>query len=94
METVITIVTTALAVFVSVFSYYLSIKRKVKDVALEMINTAEVLNVSGKEKMEFAVNAVYEVVPSVAKPFITRDFVESTIQIIFDEVKAFAEKQK
>lgn len=75
--------------------YYVSIRNKVKNEALNAINNAESQNdKSGEEKMQLAIESVYSAIPVVAKPFISKDFIRIAIQAAFDQVEAFAEKQK
>ena len=92
-ETILSIVMTVLTVVVTIISYYLSVKKLIQEEALKAINIAEELDLLGEEKMAVAVDAVYKVLPLPAKAFVTKSMLEITIQAVFDQVKAFAEKQ-
>lgn len=92
-EIIITIITTVLAIAGAIAAYYIHIRKKIEDVALDAINTVENMDAVGKEKFDEAVNIVMGVIPVVAKPFIPRSVVEVVVQKIFDKVAEFAKKQ-
>ena len=92
-DTTLSIILGILSVVVTIFGYYMSIKKKVQEEALKAINSAEDLDTSGEKKMEFAVDTVCSIIPVMLKPFIGRDVVEMLIQVIFDQVEEFAKKQ-
>ena len=92
-EIIISIITTVLAIAGAIAAYYIHIRKKIEDVALDAINTVENMDAVGKEKFDEAVNIVMGVIPVVAKPFIPRSVVEVVVQKIFDKVAEFAKKQ-
>lgn len=96
-DLILNIVLAVATVGVSILSYYLSVKKLIQEQALAAINYAETygkeLELLGEEKMAIAVDAVYDVLPAIAKAFVTKQMLEMTIQAVFDQVKAFAEKQ-
>ena len=90
---ILTILFALLTIVVTIYSYYLSVRKKIEESALTAINDAEDLDAEGKEKMRVAVDTVYSLVPSVIKPFLNKQLVEVIIQSIFDKVEAYAKKQ-
>jgi len=74
-------------------SYYFHIKSKITKAATESIDKAEVSDKTGEEKFKEAVDLVMALIPTVAKPFFSRKFVENIVQMAFDSIKSFAEKQ-
>ena len=92
-DTILTISFALLTIIVTIYSYYLAIRKKVEACALDAINEAEELEAVGKEKMRAAVDTVYSIVPLVAKPFLSKELIEVIIQSIFDKVEEYAKKQ-
>lgn len=92
-EIIISIITTVLAIAGAIAAYYIHIREKIEDTALDAINTAENMDAVGKEKFNEAVNIVMGVIPAVAKPFIPKSVVEAVVQKVFDKVAEFAKKQ-
>ena len=90
---ILTILFALLTIVVTIYSYYLSVRKKIEESALTAINDAEDLDADGKEKMRVAVDTVYSLVPPVIKPFLNKQLVEVIIQSIFDKVEAYAKKQ-
>lgn len=93
METYINVALSILAVVVTFFSYYLAVKNKIEEAAKDAINAAEDLELIGQEKMQIAVEQVYNVIPSMMKPVFPKSFIEQIIQEVFDKMVEFAEKQ-
>lgn len=93
MDIYINIALGVLAIGVTLFSYYLSIKNKIEEAAKYAINIAEDCDKIGKEKMEIAVEQVCAVIPAIVKPVFPKDFIEQIIQEVFDKMTEFAEKQ-
>ena len=79
------------AVFVG---YYLAIKNKIRNAAETAINMAEELDKIGAEKLEDATERVYALVPMVLRPLLTKSMTRDIIQYVFDEMEAYALKQK
>lgn len=92
-ELILTIVSGVVTVLSVVLGYYQYIKKKIEQEALNAINKAEDTDKIGAEKMRDAVKTVYELIPSVAKPFISEKLVEMIIQNVFDKVEEYAHKQ-
>ena len=44
--------------------------------------------------MQDAVEIVYDIIPAVAKPFISKKLIKTIIQSVFDKVEEYARKQK
>ena len=92
-EYILPIVIAVLTVVSAIVIYYLAVRGKLSGAILEAIVGVEDLDAVGEEKKRQAVATVYAVVPAVLKPFITERVLENLIQITFDRVKEFAEKQ-
>ena len=92
--TILTIVFGVLALGATFLSYYLSIKAKIQEAAEDAINTAEELDKIGEEKMEIAVDQVYDLIPAAVKPFLSKATVQVLIQATFDRMEEYALKQK
>lgn len=48
---------------------------------------------SGKQKMGFAIDMLYQYVPAYLKPFITRELIAGMVQETFDETKKYVDTQ-
>lgn len=92
-EIIITIIMTVLAIAGAIAAYYIHIRKKIEDTALDAINEVENMDAVGKEKFDEAVNIVLGIIPAVAKPFIPKSVVETVVQKVFDKVAEFAKKQ-
>lgn len=82
-----------LAFAVTCFSYYLAIKNNIVKAAEDAINKAEDTGEIGIEKLNIAVNQVYQVIPLALKPVFPRSFIEQVVQEIFDKMEEYARKQ-
>lgn len=92
--TVLTIVFGILTVLATFVGYYLSIKNKIKEAAQDAINMAEELDKIGAEKLEAAVEQVYNIIPVAVKPFLSKGAVTLLVQATFDKMEEYALKQK
>lgn len=92
-ELILSIASCVVTVIALIFSYYVAIKKKITQEALGAINSAEDTEKLGAEKMADAVEAVYDIIPVVAKPFISKKLIETIIQGVFDKVEEYAQKQ-
>ena len=92
-ELILSIVSCLFTLAAIVISYYLAIRKKIEQEALNAINKAEDTDKIGEEKMQDAVEIVYDIVPAVAKPFISKKLIETIIQSVFDKVEEYARKQ-
>lgn len=93
-ELILSIVSCLFTLAAIVISYYLAIRKKIEQEALNAINKAEDTDKLGEEKMQDAVEIVYDIIPAVAKPFISKKLIETIIQSVFDKVEEYARKQK
>lgn len=93
-ELILSIVSCLFTLAAIVISYYLAIRKKIEQEALNAINKAEDTDKIGEEKMQDAVEIVYDIIPAVAKPFISKKLIETIIQSVFDKVEEYARKQR
>lgn len=93
MEIVATIISVVCTILAVIAGYYIYIRKKIEEEALNAINKAEDTDKIGEEKMKEAVETVYSVIPTVAKPFISKQIIETIVQGIFDKVEEYARKQ-
>ena len=92
-ELILTIVSSIIAVAAAILGYYQHIKNRIEQEALDAINKAEETDKIGAEKMQDAIKMVYDMIPDVARPFISEEMVELVIQRVFDKVEDYARKQ-
>ena len=92
-ELILTIVSSVIAVAAVILGYYQHIKKRIEQEALDAINKAEETDKIGAEKMQDAIKMVYDMIPDVARPFISEEMVELVIQRVFDKVEDYARKQ-
>ena len=93
MEYILTILSIVCTLVLVIIGYYQFIKKKIEEDALDAINKAEDTDKIGKEKLQDAVETVYSLLPPVAKPFVSKQFIELIIQQVFDKVEEYAQKQ-
>lgn len=89
-QTIISIIVIALVVITGVIFLVYQIKKKgLRKTAIEFIVLAEEKFKQGQnaEKFNYVLNAVYELLPSFLKIFITKSMIIDFIQKIFDEIK-------
>ena len=83
-----------------IYLIYLSIKKGLRQVALEAILIAEEKwnTTTGKERLQIAVDYVYDYIPSYVKIFLSKELLNKIladfIQKVFDEVKKVLDFQK
>ena len=92
-ELILTIVSSILTIIATILGYYQHIKKRLEQQALDAINKAEETDKIGTEKMQDAIKMVYDMIPAVARPFISEKMVEMVIQGVFDKVEDYARKQ-
>ena len=92
-EIIITIIMAIVGIAGAIAAYYMHIRKKIENTALDAINETENMDAVGEEKFKQAVDIVMGVIPAVAKPFIPRSIVEVIVQKVFDKVAEFAKKQ-
>ena len=73
--------------------YYIDIKKKLETGAVDAINKAEQTDYHGAEKMQYAVDIVYNIVPKVLKPLFSKTIIEVIIQGVFDKMEEYAIQQ-
>ena len=93
-ETILNVIFVLLALFFTCLSYYFYIRAKINAATEDAVNNAEQDDKTAQEKMSFAVNQIYEIVPIAFKPFITKKRIQAIVQKAFDSIEAYAEKQK
>ena len=83
-----------------IYLIYLSKKKGLRQVALEAILVAEEKwnTTTGKERLQIAVDYVYDYIPSYVKIFLSKELLNKIladfIQKVFDEVKKVLDFQK
>ena len=77
----------------ALFNYYNSVKKNLQLAILEEINVAEDMYATGEEKKAYVVDKVYDLIPTLWKTVLKKDFVEELVQFVFDQVQCFANKQ-
>jgi len=85
-----------LAVLMSCVGYYFYIKSQAERAAAAAINKAEPDADDGKtgeEKLNEAVEQVYELIPASARVFIPKTVVRGIVQMAFDNIEEYAKKQ-
>ena len=74
-------------------AFYFYILGKVYKQGADAINDAEQDDKEGKEKLELAVSRIYDAIPAVLRPIITRTVITGIVQMLFDKIEAYARKQ-
>ena len=92
-EIICSIVTPLLTFAAVIVSYYFMLKKKIEEVALDAINSAEDLDAIGAEKFKEAVTIVQEAIPVAWRMMFPQPVIEAIVQMIFDKVQEFAKKQ-
>ena len=91
--TILTIIFAVLAVISTFASYFLQVKAKVYSKTESAVNDAEQEDKTAEEKMAFAVEQIYSIIPTLAKPIFTRKVIEKIVQKAFDKIEEYAKKQ-
>lgn len=92
-EIIITIVSIVCTIVSILCGYYIYIRKKIEQEALDAINKAEDTDKIGKEKMAEAVETIYNVLPACVRPFISKDMIEVIVQRVFDKMEEYVRKQ-
>lgn len=92
-QTIITIITTLLSIVGVFLSYYFSIKAKIHAATESAVNDAEQDDKTAVEKMNYAVEQIHSLVPTMLKPFFTKKVIQSIVQKAFDKIEEYAQKQ-
>ena len=93
MELFLTILTSVLAIIAAVAAYYIHVKKKVTERAVELINNVEELDLVGEEKKELVVEELQKLIPAAFKPFLTKSILDALVQLLFDQIDSFVKKQ-
>ena len=75
-------------------SFYLAIKKKIEEEAIDAINFAEDSDKKAQEKMEEAIEYIYINIPSMAKVFISKETIRTIVQKALDKIEDYVRKQK
>jgi len=73
--------------------HYLIIRFNLSKTVNEAIDNAEQIGIKGKEKMQQAIDYLYNLIPAFFKAFIKKPWIESLIQKAFDKMEDYAKKQ-
>ena len=92
-EIILNIVLVLLSVVLACVTYYLDIKRKLQEKVNGEIANAEDLEKLGEEKMSYVVNQLKGIVPKVARFIFTDKVLETLVQVAFDKMEEYAQKQ-
>ena len=92
-EIIITIVSIICTIVSILCGYYIYIRKKIEQEALNAINKAEDTDKIGKEKMAEAVETIYNILPACVRPFISKDMIELVVQGVFDKMEEYVRKQ-
>lgn len=92
-ELIITIVSIVCTIVSVLCGFYVYIRKKIEQEALDAINKAEDTDKIGKEKMAEAVETIYDVLPACVRPFISKDMIEIVVQGVFDKMEEYVRKQ-
>ncbi len=92
-EIIISIVSIVCTIVSILCGYYIYIRKKIEQEALNAINKAEDTGKVGKEKMAEAVETIYNILPAFVRPFISKDMIEIVVQGVFDKMEEYVRKQ-
>ena len=92
-EIIITIVSIICTIVSILCGYYIYIRKKIEQEALNAINKAEDTDKVGKEKMAEAVETIYNILHACVRPFISKDMIEIVVQGVFDKMEEYVRKQ-
>lgn len=92
-ELILTTISSIVTIIATIIGYYEHIKKKLEQEALNAINKAEETDKVGTEKMQDAIKMIYDMIPAVARPFISEKMIEMVVQNVFDKVEEYAQKQ-
>lgn len=92
-ELIITIVSIVCTIVSVLCGFYVYIRKKIEQEALDAINKAEDTDKIGKEKMAEAVETIYSVLPACVRPFISKSMIEVVVQSVFDKMEEYVRKQ-
>jgi hypothetical protein len=91
---IVEIILSIFSVLLVFLSYYISVRQTLQEKVGDAINEAEKTDLIGEEKMAYAVEQIYQLVPTMFKPILTKPVIEGIVQQLFDKMQDFAKKQK
>ena len=71
---------------------FLKLKETTELDIVRLIAEAEKLDRPGAEKMQWLVSTIYDTTIPLAKAYFTRDRIQKLAQMIFDNIRAYAER--
>ena len=85
------------SIFLVGVALYSKGKKTITDNAVKYINEAEEgyqnLVIAKGEKFDYVVDNIYNLIPTVVRPFVTKDLVAIIVQNVFDQMESYAVKQ-
>lgn len=97
MEMVLNIGSMVLMVVFGGLALWFRGNQKLSGMAAALITEAEAVykdtTKAGGEKFEWVVSSLYQALPGVIRPFLSRSLVESVVQATFDAVEGYAKLQ-
>ncbi len=92
-EAIVSLALTALSLLITFIGHYFYVRGKLHKAATGAIANAEQDDKTGEEKLEIAVEQVYELIPTMLKPFLHKRTVRKIVQAAFDHIEVYAKKQ-
>lgn len=71
---------------------FLKLKEELSVDIVKLIAEAETKPLTGAEKMQWLVSTIYDTTIPLAKAYFTRDRIQKLAQMIFDNIRAYAER--
>lgn len=92
-EKIFTVIFAILSIAGGCIGYYFYIKNKIAAAVNGSINDAENLEENGESKKAEVVAQLQTLIPSILKPFITKQTLNILVQKAFDKIEEYAKKQ-
>ena len=93
-EEIFSVIFGLISVMLSFIGYYFYVKSEIYRKTEDAVNNVETEGALGREKLKMATEQLYLTVPSLLKPFFTREQIELIVQGAFDKIEEYAKKQK
>lgn len=90
--TILNIVLAVISVVLAGITYYLDIKKKLLENANKEISNAQDVTTDNKERMEYVVKKLKDIVPVTLRFIFTDKVIEKLAQAAFDKIKEYATK--
>ena len=71
---------------------FLKLKEELSIDIVKLIAEAETKPLTGAEKMQWLVSTIYDTTIPLAKAYFTKDRIQKLAQMIFDNIRAYAER--